>query len=70
MARVKKTLSQKEQELKDIISDANKKLANLQSKQRMDIGKLACNHGLHVFDLNVLDNHFKKLSIQLNQDGK
>jgi hypothetical protein len=66
MARVKKTVSQKEQELKDIISDTKKKLANLQNKQKMDIGELACNHGLNKFDLKVLDEAFKKLHSQLS----
>jgi hypothetical protein len=66
MARVKKSVSQKEQELKDIISDTKKKLANLQSKQKMDIGELACSHGLNKFDLKVLDEAFKKLHAQLS----
>jgi|GEM_PF-1017417 len=66
MAHTKKTLSQKEQQLKDIISDAKKKLSSLQSKQKMDLGELACNHGLHVFDFKVLDDAFKKLATQLS----
>ena len=66
MARVKKSVSKKEQELKDIISDTKKKLANLQNKQKMDIGELACDHGLNKFDLKVLDEAFKKLHAQLS----
>lgn len=66
MARVKKSVLQKEQELKDIISDAKKKLANLQNKQKTDIGELAYKHGLHEFDFKVLDEAFKKLHSQLS----
>jgi hypothetical protein len=66
MARVKKTVLQQEQELKDIISDAKKKLSNLQNKQKIDIGEIACKHGLHEFDLKVLDDAFKKLHSQLS----
>ena len=70
MARAKKSMSQKEQELKDIISDAKKKLSALQNKQKMDLGELACKHGLNEFELSVLDNHFLKLSTQLKQSNK
>jgi hypothetical protein len=65
MARVKKTISDKERELKEIISDAKKKLAKLQDKQRTDIGELACSHGLHDFSLETLDKAFKNLAAQL-----
>lgn len=68
MARVKKTLSDKEKELKQIIADAKKKLANIHNKQKTDIGELAFKHGLHEFDLSKLDNAFKKLAIQLNSE--
>ena len=67
MARVKKTISQKEQELKDIIADTRKKLSALQNRQKMDIGELAYKHGLNNFDLDVLDNAFKKLFIELKK---
>lgn len=68
MARAKKSMSQKEQELKDIISDAKKKLSALQNKQKMEIGELACNHGLHAFDLKILDDAFKKIASQLTSN--
>jgi hypothetical protein len=67
MARVKKTISQKEKELKEIIADAKNKLANLQNKQKADIGELACKHGLHNFELSILNNEFKELALKLNQ---
>lgn len=65
MARVKKTLLDKENELKQIISDAKKKLASIHNKQKTDIGDLAFKHGLHEFDLTTLDDAFKKLKVQL-----
>ena len=66
MAKTKKSLSDKETELLNIISDAKKKLAKLQEKQKIDIGDLACQHGLNKFDINVLGIEFKKLSEQLS----
>lgn len=65
MARAKKSMSQKEQELKDIISDAKKKLSALQNKQKTDIGEMACKHNLQEFDLTVLDEAFEQLYVQL-----
>ena len=65
MAKIKKTSSDKERELLEIISDAKKKLAKLQDKQKIEIGELACKHGLNDFDLNVLDKAFEKLSGEL-----
>lgn len=65
MAKIKKTISEKEKELQQIISDAKNKLSKLQNKQKMELGELACKHGLNEFDLHVLDNHFKKLSLEL-----
>ena len=66
MAKMKKTLSEKEQELVSIISETKKKLAKLQDKQKIELGELACKHGLNQFDLAILDDAFKKLSIQLS----
>ena len=66
MAKMKKTLSEKERELVNIISETKKKLAKLQDKQKIEIGELACKHGLNQFDLKILDDAFKKLSVQLN----
>ena len=69
MAGVKKTLSEKEQALQNIIDDAKKKLAKLQDKQKIKIGELASEHGLHHFDLKVLDKEFKKLSEKLTTNN-
>ena len=68
MAKMKKTLSEKEQELVNIISETKKKLAKLQDKQKIELGELACKHGLNQFDLTILDDAFKKLSAQLSHD--
>ena len=68
MAKMKKTLSEKEQELVSIISETKKKLAKLQDKQKIELGELACKHGLNQFDLTILDDAFKKLSAQLSHD--
>lgn len=57
----KKTLSEKEKELHQIISDAKRKLYQLQNKQKIEIGELACNNGLHEFSLDVLNAEFKTL---------
>lgn len=67
MARVKKSLQDKEKELKQIISDAKKKLSILHDKQKTDIGDLAFKHGLHEFDLDLLDAEFKKISMELKK---
>ena len=66
MPKVKRTTSDKENKLLEIISDAKRKLAILQSKQKNEIGELACKHGLTEFDLNVLDEEFKKLYVALS----
>ena len=47
MAKIKKTLSDKEKELKEIIADAKMKLAKIQDKQKIEIGELACKNGLN-----------------------
>ncbi len=67
MAKIKKTLSAKEMELQQIIIDTKAKLKKLQGKQKIEIGELACTHGLHAFDLSVLDDAFKKLADELNK---
>lgn len=61
MAKIKKTLSEKEKELQQIISDAKNKLAKLQNKQKIEIGELACKHGLNEFNIDELDMEFKNL---------
>lgn len=67
MAKIKKSASDKERELLEIISESKKKLAKLQDKQKNDIGELAYKHGLNKFDLSVLDNAFKKISLELTE---
>ena len=67
MAKIKKSLSDKEKDLMSIISDAKKKLSKLQNKQRMEIGDLACKCGLNEFDLKTLEEEFKKLSLSLKK---
>lgn len=70
MAKTKRAASDKEKRLLEIISDAKSKLAELQKQQKMELGELAVKHGLNEFDLNVLDEEFKKLSMALtNKDG-
>lgn len=65
MAKIKRTVSDKEKKLLEIIADAQNKLAALLEKQKMDLGDLAYKNGLHEFDLNILDDEFKKLSVTL-----
>lgn len=65
MARTAKTPSEKEQDLLNIIADAKKKLEKLQHAQKLEIGTLACKHGLHQFDVSVLEKAFKELAVQL-----
>lgn len=61
MAKIKRTISDKEKKLLEIISDAKNKLAALQEKQKIELGELAYKNGLNEFDLTVLDEEFKKL---------
>ncbi len=65
MARAKKTISQKEKELIDLIKESKEKLHKLQNKQRIELGELACKYGLHEFDSSVIEESFKNLSIKL-----
>jgi len=65
MAKIKRTISDKEKKLLEIISDAKSKLALLHEKQKSELGELAYKYGLNEFDLNVLDEEFKKLSVAL-----
>lgn len=70
MARVKKTVSQKEQDLLDIIDDAKEKLQKLRNKQRIELGDLACKYKLNDFDLSVIEDAFKDLSLKLSHGKK
>lgn len=67
MARVKKSMSEKEKELEGAINELKLKLKKIREKQKTDIGELACSHGLNEFDLEVLDCAFKKLYAELSQ---
>jgi hypothetical protein len=69
MTKIKKTLSDKEKELKEIIADAKMKLAKIQDKQKIEIGELACKNGLNQFDLTILDDAFKKLANELKNNS-
>lgn len=66
MARVKKTVSQKEQDLLDIIKDAQSKLDKLKNKQRIELGNLACKYKLNEFDLSIIEKEFKSLALKLS----
>lgn len=66
MARVKKSMSDKEKELEGAINELKLKLKKIREKQKTDIGELACSHGLNEFDLEVLDSAFKKLYTELS----
>jgi len=65
MAKTKKSVSQKEQTLIDIIENTKKKLHKLQNKQRIELGDLACKHGLNEFELSTIDAAFKELAMKL-----
>ena len=65
MAKIKRTVSDKEKKLLEIISDAKSKLAVLHEKQKNELGELAYKYGLNEFDLNILEEEFKKLSVTL-----
>ena len=67
MARVKKSVSQKEQELLHIIKDAKDKLHKLQNKQRLELGELACKYKLNEFDLSIIEDAFKELATKLSK---
>ena len=66
MARTQKSVSDKEKELLTTIADAKLKLEKLQQKQKLEIGTLACKHGLNQFSVSELDKAFKNLSSQLS----
>ena len=65
-----KTVSQKEQDLLDIINDAKEKLHKLRNKQRIELGDLACKYKLNEFDLSIVENEFKELASKLSHGKK
>ena len=70
MAKTKKSVSQKEQGLIDIIENTKKKLHKLQNKQRIELGDLACKHGLNEFELSTIEDAFKELALKLSHGKK
>lgn len=65
MARTPKSTAEREQELLNTIADAKNKLEKLQQKQKIEIGELACKHGLNQFKTAVLDKAFKEIAEKL-----
>lgn len=68
MVRTQKTTAEREQELLNTIADAKKKLEKLQQKQKIELGDLACKHGLNQFSSTILDRAFKQLSETLKHE--
>ncbi len=67
MASPKKSaIKEKEQKLIEKIEQAKKDLARLQDKRRIELGKLACKHGLDAYEDSALDKAFAKLSKELS----
>lgn len=66
MARIKKSVSDKEKEYLKIIDDTKKKLKRLQEKKKIELGELAHKCGLGDFDLKELKTHFLKLVKELS----
>ncbi|MEN9917134.1 MAG: hypothetical protein RLY40_1066 [Pseudomonadota bacterium] len=59
------SLKEKAAKLIEKIEKANKELLILQEKRLLEIGKLACKHGLDAYEDTLLDLHFAKLSKEL-----
>ena len=62
----KKTLSQMEAVLTDRINQAKQKLDKLQQKHKLEIGQLACKHGLQNFTPQQLDYAFARIAKELS----
>lgn len=69
MVRKQKSVAEKEKELLETIATAKKKLERLQQQQKIEIGELACKHGLNKFNTAALDAAFKNLRIQLSHEN-
>lgn len=69
MVRKQKSVAEKEKELLETIAAAKKKLERLQQQQKIEIGELACKHGLNKFNTEALDVAFKNLNIQLSNEN-
>jgi len=69
MTESKKISSQeKELKLKAKIEKAKKDLLKLQQKRKLEIGSIACRHGLDSYSSRKLDMAFAKLSQELNNE--
>jgi len=62
--KAKNTHYEKEQKLLQKIEEAKKELQKLQQKRRLEIGQLACKHGLDQLDNQRLDELFGQLAQQ------
>lgn len=60
------TLKEKADKLIKKIEKAKNELLGLQQKRLLEIGKLACKHGLDAYEDIQLDRHFARLSKELN----
>lgn len=60
------SLKEKTEKLIEKIENAKKELLALQEKRLLEIGKLACKHGLDAYEDTLLDHHFSKLSEELS----
>lgn len=60
------SLKGKTDKLIDKIERAKKELLALQEKRLLEIGKIACKHGLDSYEDTLLDHHFAKLSKELS----
>ena len=60
------SLKEKTDKLIEKIEKAKKNLLALQEKRLLEIGKLACKHGLDAYEDTLLDHHFAKLSKELS----
>ena len=56
----------KKDKLNKKIEKAKKEVLILENKRLLEIGKLACKHGLHDYEDTLLDHHFAKLSKELS----
>lgn len=61
----KMSLKEKEAKLFEKIEKAKNELSRLQEKRRLEIGKLACKHGLDAIENSILDKHFSQLAKEL-----
>lgn len=66
MHKQSKTIMEKEQELLATIAGAKKKLEQLQLQQKLQLGTLACKHGLQHINPHVLEKAFQQLSVSLS----